>query len=221
MLKSESTKQKQAQEQREREKIQSEGGNPDEVLLRKQRVESFGLSKEAFLKKQSERQVEIINKLLEEEKMLKKAEEKLSKSHWYGKQQCPHPSKRLSSKKPRRVKSLQRHSATSPDKASPIDKAVEPITLSERDLSTSPVVHEDTLKEGKVHPEQIAITNKEESLAEPEIRGLWEKGQSSVGMIKRERSKVEEEMMREAMDKLKKSNVIKQVVAGREFKVRL
>ena len=106
MLKTEKSKKRQIQDQREREQVLSEGGNPDETFLRRQRKESFELNKESFLKRQNERQVEIINRLLEEEKMLKKIEKKIAKSHWHERQECPHPSKRLSSKK-RRVRRVQ------------------------------------------------------------------------------------------------------------------
>ena len=75
----------------------------------------------------------------------------------------------------------------------------------------------------------------EESLEEPDIRGLWEKAptvkKKQFGLsggegnekgkqgVKRNRSKAEIEMMKTAMDKLKKSAIIKQVAGGREFKV--
>ena len=57
---------------------------------------------------------------------------------------------------------------------------------------------------------------------ELEIKGedpVVKKGDGE-GPVKREKSKAEMEMMKRAMDKLKKSAIIKQVAGGREFKVR-
>lgn len=88
------------------------------------------------------------------------------------------------------------------------------------------------------------------SVVEPEIRGLWEplgrhKGVWSPGKhaggsgdgeegagegsggdgqekaLKREASKAEVQMMKKAMDKLRKSKITKQIAAGKEFKVSL
>ena len=64
-----------------------------------------------------------------------------------------------------------------------------------------------------------------ESLAEPEIRGLWDHtqfgkaGRDKDGIPRKHKSKAEMDMMRDAMDKLRKSTVITQVAAGKEFKV--
>ncbi len=62
----------------------------------------------------------------------------------------------------------------------------------------------------------------DEVLAEPEIRGLWDK--SGRGRGERERgeplSKLVKEMKERAMESLKTSVVVKQVAAGREFQVR-
>ena len=81
-------------------------------------------------------------------------------------------------------------------------------------------------------------TTSEESLAKPEIQGLWERserkatlsggrggegegdegkvGEGGVGKVE---SKAEREMREGVMEKLRKSVVVKQVAAGREFKV--
>ena len=72
------------------------------------------------------------------------------------------------------------------------------------------------------HREVATISDSEESLAKPEIKGLWEKKASQKEASQGEGvSKMEREMMEEAMEKLRKSVVVKQVAAGREFKVRI
>ncbi len=209
MLKSEGAKKKAVKDRIERERILSEGGNPDQAFLRKQRIESFELSKEAFLKKQNEGKVEIINKLLEEEKILKKS---AAKSHSHS----PQESSRKLSKLKKTSKTNQLSTTTHeevPTIRDPEDKLIsvsgndEPVLDSHR-LPSS----QDGGVSGRGDGEAI--------LVEPDIRGLWDQGHGSVGVVKRERSKVEVEMMEEALDKLKRSNITKQVVAGREFKVR-
>ncbi len=213
MLQSQSAKRRQAKEQQERKRVLSEGGDPDEAILRKQRIESFELSREAFLKKQNERQVEIVNKLLEEEKALKKSEVKLSKSHWRSRQDEPHPSKKIPSKKRRRVKQL-----------SPITYEEDAPAISDpnemfEDIDTKPESEPLQEPSGPTEGRKILDHHDGATLIEPEIRGLWEKDTKTVSIVKKERSKMETVMMQEAMEKLKKSNVTKQVVAGREFKV--
>ncbi len=197
---SESARKKAASERIERERILSEGGNPDEAFLRKQRIESFEQSKEAFVKKQNEKQVEIINKLLEEEKTAKKS---ASKSHSHGR-------KLSSSKKTHKTKQLisTTHEET-------------PVIKDPEDKLISVSGNNDDSRQVPSSQDGVSLCGDREALlVEPEIRGLWDKAQSSVGVVKRERSKMEVAMMQETLDKLKRSKITKQVVAGREFKVR-
>ena len=241
MLKTEKSKKRQVQDRRERERILSEGGNPDETFLRRQRMESFELNKESFRKRQNERQVEIINRLLDEEKMLKKIENKIAKSHWHERQECPHPTKRLSSKKrrARRIKYRDSDGISDHEGAPGINDTNETDGIG-RDSSINKTVFDQSSDEGEpirphpgdTHREVVATRlnpvddGGAESLAEPEIRGLWDEtqflskaGGDNDGVPRRHRSKAELDMMRNAMDKLKKSSVIKQVAAGKEFKV--
>lgn len=214
MLKSETAKKKAARELIERERILSKGGNPDQIFLRKQRVKSLELSKEAFLKKQTERQVEIINKLLEEEKKLKKAEKTFSKSHWHSRQECPHPTKRLSRKKPHRVKYIAHTSDIQEDNIPSSSTSDEVIHEKNDNKAVQYKVETSATK-----PAVSTIGVDEANLVEPDIRGLWE-GQSSPSVRSKEQSKIKAEKMTVAMEKLKKSIVRKQVVTGREFKVK-
>ncbi len=61
----------------------------------------------------------------------------------------------------------------------------------------------------------------DEVLAEPEIRGLWDRGRGGAKGRGRGKSvsKLEEEMMKKALETLRTSVVGKQVAAGREFQV--
>ena len=223
MLKSEGAKKKAVKDRIERERILSEGGNPDQEFLRKQRIESFELSKEAFLKKQNEGKVEIINKLLEEEKILKKS---AAKSHSHS----PQESSRKLSKLKKTSKTNQLSTTTHeevPTIRDPEDKLISVSGNDEPVLGSHglPSSHGDGVsgRGDGVSGRGDGVSGRgdgEAILVEPDIRGLWDQGHGSVSVVKRERSKVEVEMMEEALDKLKRSNITKQVVAGREFKVR-
>ena len=94
MLRNEENKKVKEEERRERERILAEGGNPEEVFLMRKRANQFEKEKKDFKEKQNQRQLEIVSKLLEEEKLQKRLERVQSKSHWHSRQQRPHPSKR-------------------------------------------------------------------------------------------------------------------------------
>ncbi len=215
MLQSHSAKKREAAEEQERKRVLAEGGDPDEAILRKRKIESFELTREAFLKKKNERQVEIVNKLLAEEKALKKSEARLSKSHWHNRSDGPHHSKKQLSKGTHRGKQLPPTIIDDEDTPTIID-SIERTISEDIDTKIEPVPPQQppSPAEGRTILEDDTRT-----LVEPEIRGLWDKSQKSTNTVKKDRSKMEEKMMQEAMNKLKKSNVTKQVVAGREFKV--
>lgn len=217
MLKREKEKKKKKQDDAEREKIIASGGNPDEVFLRRKRLAEFEKSREDFKKRQEQRQLEIVSQLLEEDKVKKRMEKLYSKPHWHERQELPHPTKRKTGK--RLGRKSKARLAVSHDEDDTIG------VLDEPDKGEG-VGSSDEEAPGHQDDDGITLTPlHDEVLAEPEIRGLWEdnpviKKQSHDGGVKREMSKAEMEMMRTAMEKLRRSVVVKQVAAGREFKVR-
>ena len=219
MLRNEENKKLKEQERRERERILAEGGNLEEVFLMRKRATQFEKQKKNFKEKQNQRQLEIVSKLIEEEKLQKRLEKVQSKSHWHSRQQRPHPSKR----------NLQ--AGTKKRKKWEIsDDQIVPGSNAEMDVQEGDAVSEAKVDEKK----QPAVDSSDEefggdlvdlgtlgSRVEPDIKGedpAVKKGEGE-GAIKREKSKAELEMMQRAMEKLKKSAVIKQVAGGREFKV--
>ena len=219
MLRNEENKKVKEEERRERERILAEGGNPEEVFLMRKRATQFEKQKKNFKEKQNQRQLEIVSKLIEEERLQKRLEKVQSKSHWHSRQQRPHPSKRnlQAGAKKRKKRDIS-------------DDQIAPGSNAEMDVLEGDTVSE-TKVEGKKQP---AVDSSDEefggdlldlgglgSRAEPDIKGedpAVKKGEGE-GTIKREKSKAELEMMQRAMEKLKKSAVIKQVAGGREFKV--
>ena len=86
-LQNEKERQRKLSKLAERERILAEGGNPDQELLKRQRVEEFEKKRESFECRQRERQVAIVGQLLEEAEAQQRAERKTAKAHWHGRQQ--------------------------------------------------------------------------------------------------------------------------------------
>ncbi|KAJ7393616.1 hypothetical protein OS493_006603 [Desmophyllum pertusum] len=63
---------KEEEELKERQEILAQGLNPDEELTRRKRIRQFEKDKEAYERRQKERQVEIVDNILKEEKQMKK-----------------------------------------------------------------------------------------------------------------------------------------------------
>ena len=226
MLRNEESKKLKEEERKERERIVAEGGNPEEVFLMRKRASQFEKEKKEFKEKQNQRQMEIVSKLLEEEKLQKRLEKVQSKSHWHSRQQRPHPSKRNLQAGTRKRKKRE----ISDDQSVPTSNA-------EQDVQEGDAVNE-AKSEEKSKRKQLAVDSSDEefggdlldhssldkakdSRVEPMIKGEDPvvKKREGEGAIKREKSKAEIEMMQRAMEKLKKSAIIKQVAGGREFKV--
>ena len=247
MLVHEKEKKRKKLEKAEKARILAEGGNPDEVFLRRQRAEAFEKNREEFEKKQRERQLEIVSQLLEERKIQKRLEAKLSKSHWHGKGQVPHPSKRrnLHLRKKQRV-ALKDSVVLEGEAPAIIDGDATTVDEDEgkekrREIDLESSDEEDHFG-GQLQTGAMKATS-EETLAKPEIQGLWERSERKVtlgggwggereggggtvgggtvggGEVGKVESKAEREMRKGVMEKLRKSVVVKQVAAGREFKV--
>ena len=226
MLRNEENKRLKDEERRERERIIAEGGNPEEVSLMRKRASQFEKEKKGFKEKQNQRQLEIVSKLIEEEKLQKRLEKVQSKSHWHSRQQRPHPSKR----------NLQAGTKKRKKRENPDDQGI-PTSNAEMDIQEGDIVSEAKVEE-KSKNKKLALDSSDEefgsglldrskldkakdSRMEPDIKGEDPvvKKRDEEGAIKREKSKAELEMMQRAMEKLKKSAIIKQVAGGREFKV--
>ena len=216
MLRNEESKKVKEEERRERERILAEGGNPEEVFLMRKRASQFEKDKKEFKDKQNQRQLEIVSKLLEEEKLQKRLERVQSKSHWHSRQQRPHPSKRnlqAGAKKRKKREISDEHSVLTSTAELAVQE--EGVTASEE----AKVVE-------KSRSKQLAVDSSDEEFDDDLLNKPADKGDDPVirreegeGLVKREKSKAELEMMQRAMEKLKKSATIKQVAGGREFKV--
>ncbi len=214
LLRRERERQQKGREEAERRRILENRGNPEEVFLRRRRMEQFQDKLEEYKKRQKERKLDIVAKLLKEDRATKQV----------GHLQLPTV---LSSAKKRRKRRGTRPPPPLLQEVAPGDHQVEPKSL-DSDLSED----EDE--------ESISLNTKNiKIIIEPEIKGLWEKqtpttepggggggsggGGDSGGAVEEKssfvRSKAEEKMMKEAMTKLRKNIIVKQMAAGKEFKV--
>lgn len=217
-------------EELERKTILEEKGIPEEHFLRKKRFQQFQTMLENFKKKQEERKLNIVEKLLKEEQFNKQTKLTSSREQSYR-------------SKPKKKKH-SRVSLTAPshDSIGLMDKqrreALEQVSTSESDS--------DLQDEGI--PCHALSAKQMNNVMEPEIRGLWDRSLAPTALttaglspvksasvlekegstvsnrklskpVKKKTSKMEVQMMEKAMEKLRKSKVLKQIAAGREFKV--
>ena len=165
-LRNEQAKRMKESERLERERILVEGGNPEEIFLMRQRATQFEKERKKFRAKQNQRQLEIVTKLVEEEKVQKRLEKERSKSHWHWRQEKPHPSKRNlhgGTKKRKKDDVINDQSDISNDKDYPATK-----TISEDEVKGRPA-EDSSDEEFSSHPVG-GITLRsldEESLEEP------------------------------------------------------
>ena len=171
-----------------------------------------------------------MSKLLEEEKIKRRTEQLASKSHWKGRWPCEGTQQshvRAKGVGQRRQKSSQQSSIVNDlhgnDEENPVISEGE-----RRENLESSSEDEAVLDEREIDEKDF-----DETLAKPEIDGLWsqravqqvsegeevESASGERGRRGKGRSKLEQEMLTNVVNSLKHSVVRNQVAAGREFKV--
>ena len=244
LLRSEQERRRKKGEEEERDGIVARGGNPSEVALRKKRATEFKETKEAFESRKQERQLEIVAKLLEEEKLSKRRRGHTSKAVPHS-QQLSLIGKWQAHKKRKEEWSRNKSEDQPKDEGGTFEK-------DRHKDGRGTFVEEDTPGEGEVPSRQAGLdgdtemtssesedgdlgvvqdtgASKEDSLAEPEIRGLWDANKawckkagpkdSSAEAHPSIQTKAEQEMMSRTMESLRQNIVTKQVAGGKEFKV--
>ena len=242
LLRDERNKKRKVHEEQLRNQALREGRDPDEMMLRRKREGEESEKWAEFEKNRRRRHVEIVSRLIEEENMKKKSEKMAEKAHWQG---------RWSQDETHRTRDSEIENHTRPrfvsDKPgkSGGDKGVNPVISGtdevDRSVDSSSDDDDDDVAEFVSGEGEIGVGD---SLARPEIDGLWsampthtkveeremfgkdeEEGEGVRGEgvrgegVRGERSKLEEKMMKDVVSNLRQSIVRKQVAAGREFKV--
>lgn len=167
-------------EKEQRKQAVLDGENPDEVLLRKKRAKEFSKKKAEFEENRKQNHLEIVAKLLDEQKLKKRTEILASKSHWKGR--WPLDGARQSDEvrqnehvRKRKNKFQQRNTVHSPlggDGDNPLIGANQ--TGKEEGggnlESSDEEVH---VHVGLMRECDIASSDFDETLTKPEIDGLW------------------------------------------------
>ncbi|XP_073247249.1 cilia- and flagella-associated protein 74-like [Porites lutea] len=217
---------KDEEELRERQEIQAEGLNPDEELTRRKRIRQFEKDKEAYERRQRERQVEIVDNLLKEEKQMKKRYQQQPQL-WPEKQRDR--VKRINRRRPKPKFFKSTSGSSSVEYSADVEDTGGQHTSGKLGAVSSEDDEDDFSPYGETSRDEAKEGDSDvegEELAQPEFRGLWEEGVQKGSDKKEQRfkftshmpSKMEQEMMERALMKQRAGIVQKQVAAGREFK---
>lgn len=220
-------------EEEERQRILQEGGNPDEILLIRKRIEEFERQKTEFENEKRQKQATIMDKILVEEDRLKKR-----------KKQQPHlwtdpksdKSKIVGPQKKKPLKIFRELTDSSifdeimkentyiingPEEQTTQREGQEPgktdTARDDRKISPLPVDSSDSSDAEFEEEEKV-------NLAVPEFEGLWDQHKpykvpkDTESTLKLPNgSKMEKEILEKVLDKHRQGIVVKQVAAGREF----
>ncbi|RMX35928.1 hypothetical protein pdam_00005199 [Pocillopora damicornis] len=211
---------KEEEELQERQEIFAEGLNPDEELTRRKRI------RQAYERRQRERQVEIVENILKEEKQMKKRYQQQPQL-WPEKQR--ERVKRISRRRPKPKFFKSTSGSSSVEYSADVEDTGGQHTPGKLGAVSSEDDEDDFSPYGETSRDEAKEGDSEaegEELAQPEFRGLWEEGVHKASEKKEHRfkfathipSKMEQEMMERALMKQRAGIVQKQVAAGREFK---
>lgn len=244
MLQEERNKKIRQREQQLRTQAVLRGDNPDEVMLRKKREKEESKKRSEFEEKRREKHLEIVTKLLEEEKMKKRSEKMAEVAHWQGR--WPPEVAQQSVTKQREGEQKTKLRGLKKSKQMKNDEGENPVISSNNEavpgMDREVVESADESNDGRGEGER-GERDDDDSLAQPEIKGLWsfqtetetqqvtqEEEREEVAVVadeeggrtrrrRKERSKLEQKMLTGVVDNLRQSIVKTQVAAGREFKV--
>ncbi|XP_006819212.1 cilia- and flagella-associated protein 74-like [Saccoglossus kowalevskii] len=216
-------------EDMERQDVLDAGGNPDEVLLRMKRIRQFESDLDEFEESQRENRVEIASRILKEEKQMKKRMQQYPQL-WPESKRDRERAKRVGRpKRKARIgiihetsgSSSMEYSADVEEAAPPkLSTRLMPVSSDDDDFSPYGVTSRD--EKGESDSEE-----KDEVLAQPEFKGLWDLRHKSYKVPKEDDqkfvlshypSKMEKDIMTEALEKQRSGIVKKQIAAGKEFK---
>jgi hypothetical protein len=207
-----------SEEMAERQKAIEEGLNPDEVILKRRRMQNFVKEKELFEKRQLKNKVAIVDKLLREQKDAKRKEKMHQQPHWQDKwlQQDTSCSTIISHATDSKTKEADQVGSVSVVR---VDVQGDGMSTGQQHKDDENILTEPTSTTDDFKSEGGQVQGRKDKPVG--IQGLWQtseqKSPSEQSKVKQQ-SKMEKEIMQRVMDKLKESAVIRQVAAGREFK---
>ena len=245
-MQEERNKKTRLREERLRTQAATQGHNPDEVMLRRKREREESRKRARFEEKRREKHLEIVARLLEEDKMKSRSEKMGEKAHWQG----PHDATQQNGMRKREGERKAKLRGLNTKQTEDNNEGAHPAISSNDEavlergggevVESSSDEYDGDEREGERGEGEASG----ETLAQPEINGLWslhsetaaqqslkiEEQEEEEGegeevkdrgrkRRKKERSKLEQKMLTGVIDNLRQSIVKKQVAAGREFKV--
>ncbi|XP_064642380.1 cilia- and flagella-associated protein 74-like [Lineus longissimus] len=226
------------QEELQRQAIMADGGNPDEVLIIQKRLEKFEKEKEAHLAKQRQNEVEIVNRILIEEKRMKKRK-KQQPLLWNDPKRenakivPPHPRPKLQIFEEARLSTLQCTEETDAEK---MESVCASLATGDKEEPIPVIIGADSSDDdakfvpaGSLTRNDLPASDSETEgaldLAKPEFEGLWNQHKPykvpkdvDAGPKVPGASKMEQEILQSVLEKHRAGIVKKQVVVGKEFK---
>nr|CAB3230261.1 uncharacterized protein KIAA1751 homolog [Phallusia mammillata] len=217
-----------AAEKLERHQVLNEGGNPEQVLLRRKKLNQFEKEKQDFEARQKVNKARIVSSILNEETSISKRKKQqpqlwTDKHREKAKQLGPPPKPSIHSKIELTEKDepvfLQQVKYMKQTPREDIQREV----LSEASSSDVVAPHPRSSSDQRVTPQ--APVEQEETLAQPEFQGLWEQKHKVYKVPKEDvtvkpvgGTKMEQEILNKTLNKHRDGIIVKQVAAGREFK---
>ncbi|KAK7093572.1 cilia- and flagella-associated protein 74-like [Littorina saxatilis] len=215
---------RQAKEE-ERRRILAEGGNPDQVMLIRKRLSAQKKQRKQIETVQTQREMEIMNRILTEEKSMRKRK-KLHPQLW--KEPTLENSLRVAPQKPMPVKFFEdyvkRTTGAGPTSTKPLLRSVtadeDEKQDEEKDFVEDPFPRRHSTDSSDSDRDEAEVEN----LAKPEFEGLWEqhkpykppKDLASVAGPPGS-SKMDKEILQKTLQKHRQGIIVKQVAAGKEF----
>ena len=178
MLREKKNRREKAREEEQRRQAVLNGENPDEVLLREKRAREFTKRKTDFEENRKQRHLEIVARLLEEEKVKKRNERLASKDHWKGRWLVAGAEKSESKLRKGRSgsKKLRHkgHNMQNPSENEGVNPLFSGNETGEREGGEGCESSEECdAGEGVKGEQVINVRDLDEVLAKPEIDGLW------------------------------------------------
>uniref|UniRef100_H2YXK3 Abnormal spindle-like microcephaly-associated protein ASH domain-containing protein n=1 Tax=Ciona savignyi TaxID=51511 RepID=H2YXK3_CIOSA len=198
----------------ERNRVLREGGNPQQVLLRRKKKEKFEKEKLEFEAKQKVNRTEIVSSILKEKENIERRKKQqelkpIPKPSIHTKIELTKDDKPVFLQQEKYMQqSIQEREIDSVSSSSVQDV---PQSSSAVTIRKKPVVADDS--------------EDEEDLAQPEFEGMWGQGHKAYKVPKEEAglkpiggTKMEHEIMKKTLAKHRDGIIVQQVAAGREFK---
>ncbi|KAJ1144828.1 hypothetical protein NDU88_011122 [Pleurodeles waltl] len=207
------------QEEQAKEAVLAEGGDVTKFLIHQKRQAEFEKKKQEFEDQQKARKIEILSKILQEEAWLekKKKQQLPSKVLWKSGDKSHGHSKLRAKALAHMEKMCGEHNVAAPEPREWRSLS----SLADDDTDEDELVAESLQRLVSENSEE----EKGEVLAQPEFPGLWDQEHKPYKVQKDDaevrpvgRSKAEQEMLAETLEKLRGGIVRKQVASGHEFK---